>query len=146
MSVITDGDLLAPALPRPLTFAAAQAAVMANKRGKGFNTTDVETEFGYLLEEIAELHRAWRQHRARRPSAARRALARLRIRPLSAPLASPGPVRDELADVLLFALGLAAMLGLDAGHAVETKIRINAQRAYRQLPNGTRVRHAGRPA
>jgi NTP pyrophosphatase (non-canonical NTP hydrolase) len=119
----------------PLTFAGAQAAVTANKLRQGFSTTDVEAEFGFLLEEAGEAHNAWRRHRAPRPSRARRLLARLRVRPLPPPLARPAPVRDEIADVLLF------MLGIDAGQAVAEKIRVNAQRTYRTMPNGTRVKN-----
>ena len=74
-------------------------------------------------------------------------LAAFRIRPLPPPLASPAPVGDEIADVLLFTLAIADMLGIDAGQAVAEKIRVNARRAYRTMPNGTRVKHdAGPPA
>jgi NTP pyrophosphatase (non-canonical NTP hydrolase) len=129
----------------PLAFADAQAAVMANKLWQGFNTTDVETEFGLLLEEAGEAHNAWRRHRAPRPSRIRRLLARLRLRPLPPPLARPAPVRSEIADVLLFTLAIADMLGIDAGQAVAEKIRVNAQRTYRTMPNGTRVKHHAVP-
>jgi NTP pyrophosphatase (non-canonical NTP hydrolase) len=44
-----------------LTFGEAQQEVMAHKRRMGFNTTDIETEFGLLMEELGELHNAWRK-------------------------------------------------------------------------------------
>jgi len=130
----------------PLTFAAAQAAVMAGKRRHGFSTTDVEAEFGLLLEEAGEAHGAWRKHCAPRPSRRRRLLAWLRLRRMPAPLADPAPVRHEIADILLFTLAVADMLGINAGDAVGEKLQVNAQRTYRSLANGTRVRQPAVPA
>ena len=124
----------------PLTFRSAQAAVIANKLAKGLSIGDIGLEFGLLTEEVAEAHHAWRKHRAPRPGWLRRIAARLRIRPLPPLLTNPDPVRLEVADAIIFLLGISDMLGFDAGQAVADKLAINAGRAYTALPNGTHVR------
>jgi len=97
-----------------ITFAAAQRRAWANKLAKGFNTTDVPMEFGLLVEEIGEAFSKWRK-------------------------GEPG-VGEELADVAIFLLGLAAMLDVDLDAEVEAKLAVNEARAYVRLPNGTRVK------
>jgi len=115
---------------------------MANKRAKGLSVGDLSLEFGLLAEEIAEAHAAWRKHRTPRPRRLRRIAARLRLWPLPPPLDDPDPVRLEVADAIIFLLGISDMLGFDAGQAVADKIKINAARSYRVLPNGTHVKQA----
>lgn len=81
-----------------------QAAVWANKIAKEFNTTDVPLEICLLQGEIAELFDEWRK-------------------------SGPG-VADEMADVAIYMLGLAQMLGVDLQVAVIRKMQINAGRRY----------------
>jgi NTP pyrophosphatase (non-canonical NTP hydrolase) len=123
-----------------LTFEEAQAEVMAHKRRMGFNTTDIETEFGLLMEELGELHNAWRKLRSPRPRRLARLMIWARLRKRPPVLAYSMQVRDEIADVLIFMLSLTDMLGLQAGEAVAAKMRLNAQRTYTTLPNGTQVK------
>lgn len=49
------------AMSTDLTFADAQARAWANKRAKGFNTTNVEREFCLLMTELGEAYDAWRK-------------------------------------------------------------------------------------
>lgn len=112
----------------------------ANKVRRGFNTTDVAEEWCLLMAELGEAVDAWRKHRAPAPGRIRRVLAWLGIRPLPPPVTDVQPVRLEVADVILFALGVAEMTRFDAGAAVEEKLAINEARAYRRLPGGAHVR------
>jgi NTP pyrophosphatase (non-canonical NTP hydrolase) len=91
-----------------------QELAWANKVEKGFNTTDVPLEFCLLNSEIAEAFDAWRRGRE--------------------------DVGEELADIAIFLVGLAEMIGTDLQEAVEAKIAVNASRAYRPLPNGVLVK------
>ena len=126
-----------------LTFAEAQSRVWANKVRRGFNTTDVAEEWCLLMAELGEAVDAWRKHRAPAPGRIRRVLARSGIWPLPPPVTDLQPVRLEVADVILFALGVAEMTRFDAGAAVEEKLAINEARAYRRLPGGAHVRDRG---
>ena len=81
-----------------------QKAVYQNKVDKGFNLTDIPLEFCSLYGEVTEAYNAWRKKQA--------------------------SVGEELADVAIFALGLAEMLGLDLQSEIERKVAINRKRAY----------------
>jgi NTP pyrophosphatase (non-canonical NTP hydrolase) len=94
----------------------AQKVAWANKLEKGFNTTDVPLEFCLLNSEIAEAFDAWRRGRE--------------------------DVAEELADIAIFLLGLAEMIGADLQGAVEAKIAVNASRVYHRLPNGVPVKES----
>jgi NTP pyrophosphatase (non-canonical NTP hydrolase) len=91
-----------------------------NKLRHGFNTTDVPLEIAFLFSEAAEVFDAWRRD---------------------------GDIGAELADVVIFAAGLAQMTGVDLAAEVTTKLAVNAARAYKARPNGTheRVTGAGDP-
>ena len=80
----------------------AQKMVWQNKVAKGFNTTDVPLEFCLLQGEIAEAFDAWRKGREY--------------------------VGEELADVAIYLLGLAQMIGIDLQDEIETKMAKNAAR------------------
>jgi len=123
-----------------ITFAAAQQEIMAHKRRMGFNVTDIESEFGLLLEELGELHNAWRRSRSPRPGRLARILIALRLRRPPAVLVVTGDVEGEIGDVLIFMLSLTDMLGFDAALAVARKMRVNSQRTYRRLANGMQVK------
>lgn len=99
-----------------MTLSEAQDAIMAHKRAMGFNTTDLSLELRLIGEELAELSKAERT------------------------MAPRAEVGGEAADVIIFALSLAALLGFDAGEVVAAKMRVNAAREYRTLPNGTHVK------
>lgn len=96
------------------TLGGMQAIVWDNKVTKGFNITNVPLEFCLLSGEVAEAFDAWRK------------------------LGSN--VGDELADVQIFLLGLAEMLGVDLQAAVEAKMKTNKGRSHRKLGNGTLVK------
>jgi hypothetical protein len=95
------------------TLAAVQAAAWANKVAKGFSLTDVPLEFCLLQREASEAFEAWRRQ---------------------------GDVGSELADVVIFAAGLAQILGIDLQAEVAAKLAVNAARTYRELENGCHVK------
>jgi NTP pyrophosphatase (non-canonical NTP hydrolase) len=97
-----------------MTIRDAQQLAWANKLAKGFNTTDVPLEFCFLQREAGEAFDAWRK--------------------------GLPDLDDELADVVLFAVSLAAMTGIDLQDAVERKLAKNAGRTYVTGPNGYPVR------
>lgn len=99
-----------------LDIRSAQGLAWGNKVGKGFNTTDVPLEFCLLQGEMAEAFDAWRKGRP--------------------------DVAEELADVAIYLLGLAGMLGIDLQDAVEAKLAANAARTYEPLPSGTLIKSA----
>ncbi|MEU7149182.1 hypothetical protein AB0B15_14270 [Streptomyces sp. NPDC045456] len=99
---------------------AIQAAAVANKVAKGLNLTDVELEFCLLMAEIGEAFMARRRGK---------------------------PDYDlELADILLFTVGLAEMTGVDLQDAVDRKMRINANRTYRRNDRGVPIKVTTPPA
>lgn len=91
-----------------------QRLAWANKLDKGFNTTDVPLEFCFLQREAGEAFDAWRK--------------------------GLPDLDEELADVVLFAVALAEMTGIDLQDAVERKLAKNARRTYVTGPNGFPVR------
>ena len=95
----------------------SQELAWENKVGKGFNTTNVPLEFCLLQGEIAEAFEAWRQGRPN--------------------------LGEELADVAIYLLGLAAMTGVDLQAEVEVKLAKNAARIYQRLPNGALAGSSG---
>jgi NTP pyrophosphatase (non-canonical NTP hydrolase) len=92
----------------------AQKLVDENKRAKGFNR-DVPTEICLLQGEVAEFFTAWRRGEV-------------------------AEMGEELADVVIYALGLASILDIDLDEQVEAKIAKNAGRRYGPGPNGTLVK------
>lgn len=95
------------------SLAGIQAAAWANKVAKGFSLTDVPLEFCLLQREASEAFEAWRRQ---------------------------GDVGSELADVVIFAAGLAQILGIDLQAEVAAKLAVNAARTYRALENGCHVK------
>lgn len=86
------------------TLAALQRQVMANKVAHGFNTTNVELEFLLTYGELGEAFEAWRKKKS--------------------------DLGEELADVMIYLLGLADILGLDLDKEVVTKMAKNEKRVY----------------
>ena len=83
-----------------------QKAVMENKKKHGFNTTDIEFELLRLHGEANELFEAWRKNNKKN-------------------------INEELADVGIFLLGNAEMLGSDLGEDIVNKMKINEKRIYK---------------
>lgn len=81
-----------------------QKAVYQNKVNKGFNITNVEKEFCLLYGEVAEAFEAYRKKK--------------------------DDVGEELADVAIYLLGLAEILGVDLTDEIEKKMAINMERTY----------------
>lgn len=90
-----------------IDFKELQEKVFANKVAKGFNITDVPLELCLIQGELAELFEAWIQ---RKPDA--------------------GEVGDELADIVIYLLGLAEILGVDLEKELLKKIGRNEERKY----------------
>ena len=93
-----------------------QKAVYQNKLDKGFNVTDLNLEFCLLYGEVAEAYEAW--------------------------LKKTGTVGEELADVAIYLLGLAEILGLDLQAEIERKMEINRRRHY-EMKNGGFTENGG---
>ena len=83
-----------------------QKAVMENKKKHGFNTADIEFELLRLHGEANELFEAWRKNDKQN-------------------------INEELADVGIFLLGIAEMLGSDLGEDIVNKMKINEKRIYK---------------
>lgn len=95
-----------------------QKEVYQNKIDHNFNVTDVNLEFGLLYGEIGEAFTAYRKH-----------------------LPDLG---EELADVAIYLLGLAEILGVDLEDEVIRKMEINRKRRY-QLVDGVLQKVEGEP-
>ncbi len=98
---------------------AGQKLAWENKVAKGFNTTDVPLEFCLLQGEVAEAFDAWRKSR--------------------------DSLGEELADVAIYLMGLAAMTGVELQDEIAAKIDKNSYRSYRRLANGALVKDSDRP-
>ena len=92
----------------------AQQLAWTNKVNKGFNTTDIPLEFGLLVVEVSEAFTAWRHGKP--------------------------DVGEELADVALFLMGVAQMMGKDLNREVERKIAKNDARSYVRDAHGVPTR------
>lgn len=86
-----------------------QKAVYQNKLDKGFNVTNIHLEFCLLYGEVGEAFEAW--------------------------IKKTGTVGEELADVGIYLMGLAEILGLDLQAEIERKMEINRRRQY-EMKNG----------
>jgi hypothetical protein len=91
-----------------------QKLAWENKVAKGFNTTDVPLEFCLLQGEVAEAFDAWRK--------------------------GHDSLGEELADVAIYLMGLAAMTGVELQDEIAAKIDKNSSRNYRRLANGVLVK------
>lgn len=85
-----------------------QERVWANKEAKGFNTTDINKEFVYTYAELAEAFESYRKDK--------------------------GDVGEELADVIIYLLALAKMLGVEDLEAeIMSKLDTNEKRTYQKV-------------
>ena len=90
-----------------MDFRKLQKDVYQNKVDKGFNTTDVNKEFCLIYAELAEAYDAW--------------------------LKKKDDVGEELADVVIFTMGLSEILGVDLESEIINKINKNSKRVYKTV-------------
>jgi len=83
-----------------------QKRVYQNKIAKGFNVTDIFKEFCYTYGELSEACEAY--------------------------LKNKDDLGEELADVVLYLLGLSEILGIDLEKEILHKIEKNEKRQYIQ--------------
>ena len=93
-----------------------QKELWKNKKAKDFNTTDINLEFCFTFDELAE---AFRVYRKKLPD-----------------------LGEELADVMLYLLSLAKMLHVDLEKELIKKLRKNKKRLYKKI-KGVNVRIKG---
>ncbi|MFZ2205806.1 MAG: MazG-like family protein [Minisyncoccia bacterium] len=83
-----------------------QKEIMRNKIEKGFNTTDVALEFCRAHEELSEAFSKFHKNQ--------------------------DGVAEEFADVAIFLLGMAEILGFDLEKEISEKVQKNKNRVYRK--------------
>lgn len=83
-----------------------QARVYQNKIAHGFNVENIELEFCLAYGEMAEAYQAYRRHK--------------------------DDLGEELADVAIYLLGLAEILGIDLEKEILAKIEKNSKRIYKK--------------
>ena len=88
-----------------MDFRALQRKVYQNKVDHGFNLTDINMEFCYAYGEMGEAYSAW--------------------------LKRQDDVGEELADVIIFLMGIAEILDIDLEQEIKNKIKKNAKRKYK---------------
>lgn len=81
-----------------------QKQIVQNKINHGFNTTDMNQEFVLLYGEVAEAYEAWKHNTN---------------------------LSEELADVMIYLLGIAELNNIDLLTEVKAKMEINERRSYR---------------
>ena len=90
-----------------------QKEIFANKKAKGFNTTNINLEFAFTFDELAEAHQAY--------------------------IKKQPDVGEELADVIIYLIGLAEILNIDLEKEILDKLEKNRKREYKQI-DGVNVR------
>lgn len=90
-----------------------QKGVWENKIKHNFSLTNVEREFCLLYGEVGEAYEAY--------------------------LKKHDNLGEELADVAIYLMGLAQMVGLDLQEEIEKKMKINEDRVY-VVVNGVGVK------
>lgn len=93
-----------------------QQEVWQNKLDKGFNTSDINLEFNFTYAELTEAFQAYRKK-----------------------LPDLG---EELADVVIYILGLASMLNINLEQEIEKKVARNKNRQYKKV-DGVNIRIRG---
>jgi len=93
---------------------AKQKEVFQNKINKGFPVDDVNREFCYLYGEVAEAFDAFRNKKE--------------------------DLNEELADIVIFTLGIAEILHIDLEDALLYKIAKNNKRIYVKNEKGVLVK------
>ena len=90
-----------------------QKDVYQNKLDKGFNVTDVNKEFCLTYGEMSEAYEAWRK--------------------------KTDDVGEEIADVVIYLLGLSEILNIDLEKEILNKVNKNKHREYKII-NGVNTR------
>jgi len=98
---------------RIVKLAEAQRLVYENKVVHNFNVADVNKEFCLLYGELAEAYEAWRKKK--------------------------DDLGEELADVAIYLLGLAEIVGVSLEDEIERKMKKNESREY-EMRNGVLVK------
>lgn len=95
-----------------------QKDIYKNKLNKGFNVTDINKEFCLTYGEMAEAYEAWRKKQT--------------------------DVGDEIADVVIYLLGLSEILNVDLENEILKKVNKNKHRQYKIIDGvNTRVKEYG---
>lgn len=81
-----------------------QKEIYQNKLDKGFNVKDINMEFAYITEELGELIHAYRKNLP--------------------------DIGEEIADITIYLIGLAEILGLDFEEELKNKVDKNRKRTY----------------
>jgi len=93
-----------------INLTALQKKVYANKIAKGFNVTDVHQEINFIHQEVSELFLAY--------------------------LKKKDDLGEEIADVVIYLLGLSEILGIDLESEVIRKAGKNERRKYTKNAKG----------
>ena len=93
-----------------------QKDIFQNKLNKGFNTIDINKEFCFTYGELGEAYDAYRKKKE--------------------------DLGEELADVVIYLMGLSEMLKIDLEDEIINKISKNEKREYEKI-NGVNVRIKG---
>ena len=99
-----------------IDFKQLQKDVYQNKVNHGFNTTDLNMEFCLAYGELGEAYMAW--------------------------LKKKDDLGEELADVVIYLMGISEILGLNLEKEITNKIRKNAKRIYK-IVNGVLIKEEG---
>ena len=95
-----------------------QKDIYKNKLNKGFNVTDINKEFCLTYGEMAEAYEAWRKKQT--------------------------DVWEEIADVVIYLLGLSEILNVDLENEILKKVNKNKHRQYKIIDGvNTRVKEYG---
>lgn len=97
-------------------FKKLQKDVYQNKVNKGFNITDLNQEFCLAYGELGEAYMAW--------------------------LKKKNDLGEELADVVIYLMGISEILGLDLENEIVHKIEKNSKRIYKEV-NGVLIKEEG---
>ena len=84
-----------------------QKQVYQNKLDKKFNVTDINMEFALTYGELSEAYDAWRKKK--------------------------GNVGEEIADVIIYLLGLCEILNVNLEEELLNKIEVNKSRVYKNV-------------
>lgn len=88
-----------------IDFRKLQKDVYQNKVNHGFNVTDVNFEFCLAYGEMGEAYDAW--------------------------LKQKGDVGEELADVVIYLMGISEILDINLENEIVSKIKKNTKRKYK---------------
>lgn len=95
-----------------------QKDIYKNKLNKGFNVTDINKEFCLTYGEMAEAYEAWRKKQT--------------------------DVGEEIADVVIYLLGLSGILNVNLENEILKKVNKNKHRQYKIIDGvNTRVKEYG---